>query len=92
MASITIRGLDDGIKQRLRTRAAAHGHSMEAEARELLKTGLAAEKMSGAEFLASIRALVEPSGGIELTPFPRGQGKRRVPFALPGTPRQKRGK
>jgi len=76
MASITIRGLDDGIKQRLRTSAAAHGRSMEAEARELLKSGLAAQNMSGAEFLASIRAIVEPLGGIELTPYPRGKGRR----------------
>ena len=84
MASITIRGLDDGVKQRLRTRAAAHGRSMEAEARELLKTGLATQKMSGAEFLASIRALVEPFGGVELTPYPRGEGKQRVPFSRGG--------
>jgi plasmid stability protein len=32
MASITIRNLDDEIKQRLRVRAAEHGRSMEEEA------------------------------------------------------------
>lgn len=37
MASITIRNLDDGVKQRLRVRAAEHGRSMEEEARELLR-------------------------------------------------------
>ncbi|NNH71644.1 Arc family DNA-binding protein [Nocardia uniformis] len=36
MASITIRGLDDTVKERLRRRAAAHGRSMEAEARAIL--------------------------------------------------------
>jgi len=33
VASITIRNLDDDIKQRLRVRAAQHGRSMEEEAR-----------------------------------------------------------
>ena len=37
MASITIRNLDDGIKRRLRVRAAEHGRSMEEEAREILR-------------------------------------------------------
>ncbi len=36
MASITIRNLDTAIKERLRLRAAAHGRSMEEEARLLL--------------------------------------------------------
>ena len=37
MASITIRNLDDHIKQRLRVRAATHGRSMEEEARDILR-------------------------------------------------------
>ena len=37
MASITIRNLDDDIKQRLRLRAAEHGRSMEEEARDILR-------------------------------------------------------
>ena len=36
MASITIRNLDDGLKRRLRIRAAEHGRSMEEEVREIL--------------------------------------------------------
>ncbi|WP_158430194.1 FitA-like ribbon-helix-helix domain-containing protein [Nocardia cyriacigeorgica] len=36
MAAITIRDLDDDVKERLRRRAAAHGRSMEAEARAIL--------------------------------------------------------
>ncbi|WP_327149810.1 FitA-like ribbon-helix-helix domain-containing protein [Nocardia sp. NBC_01329] len=36
MASITIRELDSAVKERLRRRAAAHGQSMEAEARDIL--------------------------------------------------------
>ncbi|MCA1968672.1 MAG: plasmid stability protein, partial [Rhizobium sp.] len=43
MASITIRNLDDGLKQRLRLRAATHGRSMEDEARDILRSTLSAE-------------------------------------------------
>ncbi|MEA2988651.1 MAG: phosphopantothenoylcysteine decarboxylase / phosphopantothenate---cysteine ligase, partial [Alphaproteobacteria bacterium] len=37
MASITIRQLDEELKQRLRLRAAAHGRSMEDEVRTILR-------------------------------------------------------
>ena len=40
MASITIRNLEEDIKQRLRVRAAAHGRSMEEEALEILRREL----------------------------------------------------
>jgi antitoxin FitA len=40
MNAITIRKLPDDAKQRLRMRAAAHGRSMEAEARDILLSGL----------------------------------------------------
>ncbi|MBD5784903.1 Arc family DNA-binding protein [Cellulosimicrobium terreum] len=36
MATLTIRGLDDEVRERLRARAAEHGRSMEAEVREIL--------------------------------------------------------
>jgi phosphopantothenoylcysteine decarboxylase/phosphopantothenate--cysteine ligase len=44
MASITIRGLDDELKQRLRLRAARHGRSMEDEARTVLRDMAAADE------------------------------------------------
>ena len=40
MASITIRNLDKALKQRLRIEAATHGHSMEEEARRILRRAL----------------------------------------------------
>jgi hypothetical protein len=40
MASLTIRNVDDAIKQTLRVRAARHGVSMEEEARRILKDAL----------------------------------------------------
>jgi plasmid stability protein len=43
MASITIRNLDDKLKQRLRMRAAHHGRSMEDEVRDILRLARAEE-------------------------------------------------
>ncbi len=40
MAALTIRNLDDAIKQSLRIRAAQHGVSMEEEARRILRQAL----------------------------------------------------
>jgi phosphopantothenoylcysteine decarboxylase/phosphopantothenate--cysteine ligase len=44
MASITIRQLDDDLKQRLRLRAARHGRSMEDEARTILRAAAALDE------------------------------------------------
>ncbi len=41
--TLTIRNLDEGVKQRLRLRAASHQRSMEAEAREILATALSSQ-------------------------------------------------
>jgi plasmid stability protein len=40
MASITVRNLDEGLKRRLRTRAAQHGKYMEQEVRDILRAAL----------------------------------------------------
>ena len=40
MASITVRKLDDGLKEKLKIRAAVNGHSMEEEARRILRSAL----------------------------------------------------
>lgn len=40
MATVMIRQVDEVIKQRLRVRAAERGHSMEAEARDILRRAL----------------------------------------------------
>jgi len=78
MASITIRKLDETTKRRLRTRAAQHGHSMEQEAREILKNELNAatprltRPKTGADFVKAIRDIFEPLGGVDLDIPPRG--------------------
>ena len=44
MADISVRGLDDGVKQKLRRRAAAHGRSMEAEVRAIITMAVTDEQ------------------------------------------------
>ncbi len=72
MSSITIRNLDPAIKERLRMRAAEHGHSMEAEVRSILQTTLKEPQRAPAlNLYERIRALVDPLGGIDLELPPR---------------------
>jgi antitoxin FitA len=77
MSSITIRNLDPAIKERLRVRAAEHGHSMESEARRILQTTLKGPARAPASNLYErIRALVEPLGGTDdLVIPPREPGR-----------------
>lgn len=66
MASITIRNLDDALKERLRRRAARHGRSMEDETREILASALAEGRRSGANLAESLRRRFADVGGIDL--------------------------
>lgn len=69
MASITIRRLDDRLKSQLKHRAAAHGRSMEEEARNILRESLEHERP---ETMADIaRELFGPGRGFELDLPPR---------------------
>ena len=71
MASITIRGLDDALKARLRVRAAEHGRSMEDEARDILRTTLAKEAQPPRNLAEAIRRRFAPLGGVDLPDVPR---------------------
>lgn len=72
MASMTISNIDDALAQRLRERAAAHGRSMEAEARDILRAALeGGETATPDNLYEAIRAIVEPIGGIDLELVPR---------------------
>ena len=72
LASITIRNLDPALKERLRIRAAQHGHSMEAEARDILHTALTSPAVSPARHLYDrVRARFAPLGGVDLELPPR---------------------
>ena len=70
MASITIRNLDDKVKTQLRLQAAKKGHSMEEEARRILRE--AVRRKSRSRDLASLmRARFGPSNGVDLELPPR---------------------
>lgn len=71
MATLTIRSLEEETKRRLQVRAAAHGRSMEAEAREILRGALAAPSRPNLDLASAIRARVAPLGGFELEIPPR---------------------
>ncbi len=70
MASMTIRNLGDDVKHRLRIQAAEHGHSMEEEARLILRAALT-EPAPPANLVRAIRARFAPLGGVELDIPPR---------------------
>ena len=84
MATLTIRNLDDNVKQALRERAARHGRSMEEEARVLIGQGVKARDgqaaRNGEASYRRIRELVEPVGGIEIPALMRKPASRPVPF------------
>jgi plasmid stability protein len=72
MATLTIRNLDDPVKQELRLRAARHGRSMEEEARVILRSVLEPAPTKRPNPLLELhRAFVE-IGGVDLPELPRG--------------------
>ncbi|HVB67096.1 MAG TPA: plasmid stabilization protein [Acetobacteraceae bacterium] len=72
MGSLTIRNLDDRLKARLRLRAAGAGHSMEEEARVILRSALTDTAAAAEPNLADFaRALFAPLGGVDLPEVPR---------------------
>jgi plasmid stability protein len=78
MSAITIRRLDEGVKKRLRTRAASNGRSMEAEAREILKSALIETPPPTKNLADLIRARFAPLGGVKLR-IPKRQPMRDPP-------------
>jgi plasmid stability protein len=81
MTSITIRNLDPALKERLRIRAAEHGHSMEAEARRILQTSLKEpERPPGRTLYERIHARFAPLGSVDLEPPPREPGREPPRF------------
>ena len=65
MASITIRNLDDGLKHRLRVRAAENGRSMEEAARDILRRTVG-EAPPPMDLGRAIHARFATPGGVEL--------------------------
>ena len=74
MASITIRNLDESFKARLRVRAAHHGHSMEEEARRILRGALAEQPTR--DNLADLAESLFGADGWQLEPHPPVEVRR----------------
>lgn len=81
MPSLTIRNLDEAIKERLRVRAATHGHSMEEEARQILRQALCG--VTGRDLWARSRLHFDESKGVALDLPDRGED--RSPPRFDGT-------
>ena len=80
MASITVRNLEDGLKHRLRIRAAENGRSMEEEARDILRMALNHQQPEQENLASVIRARFAPLGGVELEIPPRSPMRKPPRF------------
>jgi antitoxin FitA len=65
VAAVSIRGLDERVKERLRVRAARHGRSMEAEMRVILTDAVSEPADDGGLFGALLDRF-GALGGVEL--------------------------
>jgi plasmid stability protein len=68
VAALSIRDLDDDVRERLRIRAARHGRSMEAEVRAIL-TAAVAEPEPEQSLVPALLARFARLGGVDL-PIP----------------------
>lgn len=71
MSSITVRNIEDEVKQRLRVRAAEHGRSMEEEVRVILRSALGWDETPAKGLGTALHELFKPFGGVELDIPPR---------------------
>jgi plasmid stability protein len=65
MAAVSIRDLDDSIKEKLRVRAARHGRSMEAEMRAILTNAVTDDSARTGLFDALVDRFTR-IGGVDL--------------------------
>lgn len=77
VAALSIRGLDDDVRERLRVRAARHGRSMEAEIRAILVEAVR-EPAPAASLFTELLDRFGEIGGVELELPPRATPPRAV--------------
>ena len=67
MATLSIRDLDDSVKESLRLRAARHGRSMEAEIR-LILTAAATDEEPRSNLFSALNERFAQLGGVGIDP------------------------
>ena len=65
MAALSIRDLDDSVKEKLRLRAARHGRSMEAEVRAIL-TASVTDEPPRTDLFSALTERFSELGGLDL--------------------------
>ncbi len=80
MSALSIRDLDERVKQRLRIRAAEHGRSMEAEIRTILSAAVSEPALETGLGQALLTRFAEV-GGIRLDLPPRAAVPRAADFS-----------
>ncbi len=84
VATLVIRNVESAVHARLKSLAAAHGRSMEEEARIILRERLAvAPDAPASNWVDAIRALFAPFGGLDLPDLPREPPREPPDFSGP---------
>lgn len=65
MATLTIRNIDNAVKEQLRVRAARHGRSMEAELRAIVTDAVGVTAQPEVNLAEAIRRRFAPFGGVD---------------------------
>jgi len=71
MGSLTVRKLDEGVKTKLRVRAAHHGRSLEEEVRQILAEAANETEVSSENLADAFARIFGPMGGVDLNLPPR---------------------
>lgn len=79
MATLTIRQLDDDVRDRLRVRAASNGRSMEAEVRAIIEAAVAPPASEEKGLATRIRARF---AGIDLPDIPEPDRSEMPRYAV----------
>jgi plasmid stability protein len=79
LSAMSIRNIDDRVKERLRVRAARHGRSMEAEVRAIL-TDAVTEPGEASGLAETILDRFGELGGVDLDLPPRAAQARAAEF------------
>ena len=80
MAQLVVRNIENAVKTRLQLRARRHGHSMEEEAREILRSAVNEEDLPAGGLGTEISGLFTKIGLDRDIPELRGHGLKPPSF------------